>query len=145
MPFGELLCRCSCNICACWPSFTFTNTAAVQTCLLVQCCCKMDACWTCHSISMPADLFLTQYFMSIGVVLPYLLYLLIWCLTISRACWYGISLSTVLAGVVLHYRSCFWFGTSLSAMHVGVVPHYRPCLLMWCLTVVMSSGVVPHY
>ena len=51
----ELLCRCSCNIYACWPSVT------VQTCLLVECCCKMDACWTvatqsacqlsfCHSI-----------------------------------------------------------------------------------------------
>ena len=50
--------------------------------------------------------FVTQYCMSAGVVLLYLLYLLIWCLTISRACWYGVSLSAVPAGVVLHYRPC---------------------------------------
>ena len=39
MSCKELLCRC--NIYACWPSVTVTNTAAVQTCLLVECCCKM--------------------------------------------------------------------------------------------------------
>ena len=105
MPCRELLCRCSCNIYACWPSVTVTNTAAVQACLLVECCCKMDACWTvatqsacrltfCHSILV--------------------LYLLIWCHNSSRACWYGISLSAVPAGVVLRYRSC---------------------LLVWCLTI----------
>ena len=36
---------CSCKIYSCWTSVTVTNTAAVQTCLLVECCCKMDACW----------------------------------------------------------------------------------------------------
>ena len=46
MPCRELLCRCSCNVHACWPSVTVRNTAAVQTYLLVECCCKMDACWT---------------------------------------------------------------------------------------------------
>ena len=61
LPCRELLCRCSCNIYACCPSVTVTNTAAVQTCLLVEFCCKMYACWTvttepeclltfCHSI-----------------------------------------------------------------------------------------------
>ena len=46
MSCREMLCRCSCNIYAYWPSVTVTNTAAVQACLLVECCCKMDACWT---------------------------------------------------------------------------------------------------
>ena len=46
MSCREMLCRCSCNIYAYWPSVTVTNTAAVQTCLLVECCCKMDACRT---------------------------------------------------------------------------------------------------
>ena len=64
--------------------------------------------------------FVTQYCMSGSVVLLYLLYLLVWCLTISRVCWYGVSLSTVPAGVVLHIGHTFWFGTSLSAMPVGV-------------------------
>ena len=117
---------------------TFINIAAVQTCLL-----------------------------SDGPVLLYLLYLLVWCLTISRVCWYGVSLSAVSAGMVSHYQPCllvwcfiidhaFWFGISLSAMPVGVVPHYRSCHLVWCLTVghffwcgaslqAMPVGVVPHY
>ena len=81
MPCRESLCRCNCNIYACWPSVTVTNAAAVQTCLLVECCCKMDAYWT-----------VAQYCMSAGTVLLYLLYLLVWCLTISRTCWCGASL-----------------------------------------------------
>ena len=79
--------------------------------------------------------FVTQYCMSAGGVLLYLLYQLVWCVTISHACWYGVSLSAMPAGVVLHYRAFFWFGTSLTAMHIGVVPFYRPCLLGWCNTV----------
>ena len=94
--------------------------------------------------------------MSAGVVLLYLLYLLILCLTISRFCWYGISLSAMPAGVVLHNRSCLlvWYPTI--SHEKGVVPHYRQCLLVWCLTVghvfwcgaslkAMSVGWVPHY
>ena len=54
--------------------------------------------------------FFTQYCMSPGVELLFLLYLLVWCLTISRVCWYGVSLSAVSA---------------------GMVSHYQPCLLMW--------------
>ena len=103
MPCRELLCRCSCNIYACWPSVTVTNTAAVQTCLLVECCCKVDACWTvatqsacllnfCHSIlhvcwrcaslsAKPADM-----------VSHYQPCLLVWYLTISGAYWRGASL-----------------------------------------------------
>ena len=55
MSSRELLCRCSCNIYACWPSVTVTNDAAVQTCLLVECCCKVDSCWTVAI--HPADFF----------------------------------------------------------------------------------------
>ena len=91
-PCRELLCCCSCNKNVCWPSVTVTNTVAVQTCLLVEYCWKMDACWTvsdqsaclltfCHSIPHYA-----------GVVLLFLLYLLVWCLTISHACWCCASL-----------------------------------------------------
>ena len=103
MPCRELLGRCSCNIYACRPSVTVTNTTAVQTCLMVECCCKMDACWTvathsacllifCNSIlhvcwrcdslsAIPADM-----------VSHYQTCLLVWYLTISRACWRGASL-----------------------------------------------------
>ena len=137
---------------ACWPSVTVTNTAAVQTYLLVECYCKMDACWTvatlltfCHSI-----LHVCWRCASL------MLYLLVWCLTLSRACLYGVSLSAMPAGIVCHYQPCllawcfiighaFWFGTSLSAMPVGVVPHYShtfwcgeslwSCLLVCCLII----------
>ena len=102
MPCRELLYRCSCNIYACWPSITVTNTAAVQTCLLVECCCKMDACLTVATQSACLLTFFTQYCMSTGGVLLYLLYMLVWCLTINHACWCGVSLSAVAAGVVLH-------------------------------------------
>ena len=105
-PCRELLYRCSCNIYACWPSVTVTNTAAVQTCLLVECCCKMDTCWTvttqsaclltfCHSIlhvcwwcaslsAIPAR--------PAGMVSHYQPCPLVWCLTISHARWRGDSL-----------------------------------------------------
>ena len=125
MPCRELLCRCSCNIYACWPSVTVTNTAAVQTCLLVDCCCKMDACRTVATQSAC---------------------LLTFCHSILHVCWRCPSLSAIPADMVSHYQSCllawcfiighaFWFGTLLSAIHVGVVSHYGPCLLVWCLTV----------
>ena len=80
--------------------------------------------------------FVTKYCMSAGVVLLYLLYLLVWCLTISHICWYGVSLSAVpcWCGTSLKVMS-FCFDNSLSAMPVNVVPHYRSCLLGWCLTV----------
>ena len=81
------LCRCSCNIYACPPSDTATNTTAVQTCLPVECCCIMNACW----IMATQSAFLPTVYHSI---LP--LILLVWCLTISRVCWYG----------VLQYRPC---------------------------------------
>ena len=150
----EFLCHCSCNIYACWPSVTVTNTAAVQTCLLVECYCKMDACWTVATQLACRLTFVTQNCMSAGAVLLYMLYLLIWCLTISRACWYSISLSAVPAGEVLHYRSCLlvwyltishacWCGASLKFMPSGVVPHCRSCLLVWYLTI-GHTGVVPH-
>ena len=40
--------------------------------------------------------------------------LLLWCLTINRACWRG---------------------ASLKVMPFDLVPHYQPCLLVWCLTI----------
>ena len=113
MPCRELLCRCSCNIYVCWPSVTVTNTAAVQTCLLVECCCKMDACWTVAIQSACLLTFCQSIYMSAGGVLLYLLYLLVWFLTISPACWYVVLLSAVPAGLVLHYRACIlvWYLT----------------------------------
>ena len=72
--------------------------------------------------------------------------LLALCFSICYTCWYGVSLSAVLAGMVF----------LISAVPAGVVPHFRSCLLVWCLTVghvfwcgaslyAMSVGVVPHY
>ena len=136
MPCRELLCLFSCNIYACWPSITITNTAAYSNMptgwVLLQDGCLLDCG---HSISMPADL------LSLNIAC-----LLALCFSICYTCWYGVSLSAVPAGMVSHYQPClmvwwiirshaFWFGSSLSAMPVGVVPHYRSCLLEWCLTV----------
>ena len=134
MPCIELLCPCSWIIYACCPSVTVRNTAAVQTCLLIECCCKMDACWTVATQS-------ACLLLSLNIAC-----LLVLCFSICYTCWYGVSLSALLAGMVSHYQPCllvwyfiighaFWFASSLSAMHVGVVPHYRSCLLLWCLTI----------
>ena len=153
---GELLYHCNCNIYACWPSVTATETD--QTFILIECCCNIDACWTVATQSAC----LPTFFHSI---LPHIL--LVWCLIISRACWCGVLLWAMQSGVVPHYQLCllvcgfiighdFWCGISLSALTVYVVPHYRPYLLVWCLTLgnafwcgaslwAMPSGVVPHY
>ena len=99
----ELLCRCSCNIYACWPIVTVTNAAAVQTCLLVECCCKMDACWTvatqsacllifCHSKLHVCWRCASLSAIPAGMVSHYQPCLLVWCLTISPDCWCGASL-----------------------------------------------------
>ena len=101
--------------------------ATQSECLLTFCHSKLHVCWG---------------------VLRYLLYMLVWCLTFSHACWYGVSLSAVTAGVVLHYMPCFLVWYFLSTMPVVVAPHYRHCLEgFWCgaSQQVMSSGVVPHY
>ena len=114
MPLRELLCRCSCNIYACWPSVTVTNTPAVQTCLLLECCCKIDACWIvatqsaclltfCHSIlhicwrcaslsAIPADMVSHDQPCLCVWYLDYRSCMLVWCLTIGHACWRGTSL-----------------------------------------------------
>ena len=59
---------------------------------------------------------------SAGVVF---LYLLVWCLTISRVYWYSVSLSAVPACEVNHYRSCLLFAclysATLSDMHAGFI------------------------
>ena len=107
MPCIELLCRCSCNIYACLPSVTVTNTAAVQTCLLVEFCCKMDAWWTVATQSAC---------------------LLTFCHSILHVCWRCDSLSALPAGMVSHYQLCLlvWCLTII---------HYRSCLLVWYLTI----------
>ena len=90
MPCRELLCRCSCNIYACWPSITITNTAAYSNMptgwVLLQDGCLLDCG---HSISMPADL------LSLKITC-----LLALCFSICYTCWYGVSLSAVSAGMV---------------------------------------------
>ena len=83
MPSRELPCRCSCSVYACFHSITATNTAAVQTCLLVECCCNMDACWIVATQSACLPAFCHS-------IVP--LILLVWCLTISRVCWCGVLL-----------------------------------------------------
>ena len=122
-PCRDLLCRCSCNILpvnACWPIVTATNTAAVQTCLLVECCCKMDACWTGATQSACLTIF---------------------CHPVLHVSWRCASLSDIPAGMVSNYQPCllvwcviichaFWCGASLSAMPDGVVSLYRSCLLV---------------
>ena len=90
-PCRELLCRCSCNIYACWPSVTATNTAAVQTVLLVECCCKMGDCWTVATQLACLPIFCHSILHVCRVMLLCLPYLLVWYLTISRA-WCGASL-----------------------------------------------------
>ena len=138
MPCRELLCHCSCNIYACWPSVTVTNIAAVQTCLLVEFWCKMDACWTVATQSAC----LLNFF----------------CHSILHVCWRCASLSAIPAGIVSHYQLCLLvcLPASLLVMSSGVVPHCSSCLLVWCLTVghvflcgaslyAMPVGVVPHY
>ena len=87
IPCRELLICCSYNIYACWPSvFTATNTAVFQICLLVECCFEMDACWTLSLNQLACGSFATEFCMSAGLVLLYLPYLLVRCLTISQAC-----------------------------------------------------------
>ena len=71
---------------ACWPRITVTNTAAVQTCLLVEYCCKMDACWTVATQS--------------ACLLTFCHSILHVC---SGVCWRCVSLS---AGMVSHYQPC---------------------------------------
>ena len=106
-----------------------------------RCCCKKDTCETVATHSS-CQSFEFQSCMSAGVVLLYLPYLLVWCLTISHAFWCGASLSAMPLGVVPHYRTfllvwcltighAFWSGASLSFISAAVLSHYRPCLLGW--------------
>ena len=121
-----------------------------------RCCCKMDACWTVATQSSSRS-FVTQSCMSASVVLLYLSYMLVWCLTVSHACWCDASLKAILSGVVPHYQLCqlvqyLIIGHSFRCGE----PHYQPCLLVWYLTIghafqcgaslyTMPSGVVSHY
>ena len=104
----ELLCRCSCIICACWPSFTATNTAAVQAHLLVKCCCWMGTkFWTVATLSACLSSL---------------------CLSMLHLCWLCASLAAIPTGMVSHYQPCLLVlclnigraclcGVSLNAMH----------------------------
>ena len=161
------LCRCSCNIYACWPCVTATNTAAVQTCLLVECCCKMDACWTvatqsaclpifclsilhvccrCASLSaIPASYGVSLSAVPAGVVPHYRQHPLVWCLTTSHACCGGASLYVMPSRVVPHYQPCLLVWCLTIGNAFGVVPDCRPCLLVWCLTIGHASKLMLHY
>ena len=81
-----------------------------------------------------------------GVLPHYRQCLLVWCLTISHACWCVASLYDMPSGVMPHYQPCllvccltidlaFWCVASSSTMPVGVVPQYRPGLLAWYQTI----------
>ena len=167
MPCKKLLCRCSYDIYACWPGVIATNTAAVETCLLVECCCKMGTWWTvatqsaCRSSFWNSILHLWWHCASLadipaGVVSHYQSCLLVWCLLLA-----------LLVCVVSYYQQCLlvWgltidhaclCGVSIKAMHSSVVLHYQPCLLMWCIVIrhafwcgtslsAMPMCVVAHY
>ena len=105
-------------------SATATNTAAVQTRLLVECCCKMDACWAVDTQSACLSIF---------------------CHSILHDHWCGGSISAIPAGVVSHYQPCLLMWCLTIAIPSGVVHHHQPCLLVWCLTTGHAVGVVPHY
>ena len=133
---GNGLCRCCCNIYACWPCVTATSTTASQTCLLDEGCCKIDACWTTaiQSACLPIFCHSTLHvcwrcaFLSAipaSMMCYYQPCLLVWCLTIGHVFWCGASLSAVSTGVVSHYRTCL----------LVVVPHCQQCRLVWCLTI----------
>ena len=147
----ELLCRCSCNIYACWPRFTATNTAAVQAYLLVECAARwvlatLSACLSsfCHSMLHLCWLCASLAAIPASMVSHHQPYLMVWCRTIGHACSCGVSLNAMHSSIVLHYQPCllvwcfiighaFWCGTSQSSMPVCVVPHYRSYLLVWYL------------
>ena len=82
-----LICRCSCNKYTCWPSATATSTLLFKHAYWLSAAAR----WTLvgplvlnqHACRYVA----TQTCMPTGVVLLYMSYLLVWCLTISRACW----------------------------------------------------------
>ena len=94
-----------------------------------------------------------------GVVPHYQPCLLVCCLTIGHAFWYGASLSAMPSIVVPHYRPCFlvWCGWCLIISHFcWCGDHYRRYLLVWNLIIrnacwcgsslqTMPVGVVPHY
>ena len=128
MPCRQLLCHCSCNINACWPTpLLFKHAYWLSA----------AARWTLAGLQ-PLNQhvcrpFVTQYCISAGVVLLYLLYLLVWCLTISCACWCGASYRSYLLVWYITISHACWCGASLEVMPSYVVPHCRSCLLVWCL------------
>ena len=105
-----------------------TNTVKLyQARLLLHCQCNEHACW---SSATSCREFLSCCSCNIYTCWPSVL-----CFSTCNTCWYGVSLSTVPA---------------------GVVPSFRPYPLVWCLTISracwcdaslkgMPSGVAPHY
>ena len=106
-PCRELLCHCSCNIYACWPSVTDTDTAAVQTCILVECCCKSAAVRWMLAGSLPLNQHACQHFAT----------------HLLRICWRCASLSAISAGMVSHYQPCLlvWCLTMGNAFWCGAI------------------------
>ena len=125
------LLHCQCNIYACWSSATpcreLLNISlqlqhlyllAKCNCYKHSCCSNMPTCWVLlqdrrllgrwYSISIA-----TQSCMFTGVVVIYLPYLLVWCLSISRACWCGASLQLCLPVRCIIISHACWCGASL--------------------------------
>ena len=147
IPCRELLCHCSCNIYVCWPSVTVTNTAAVQTCLLVEFSCKMDAYWTvatqsaclltfCHSILHVCWRCASLSAIPAGMVSHYQPCLLVWCLTINCACWCGASYRSYLLVwyITISISHAGWCGTLLYAMPAGPFCNLTNILTSWVQT-----------
>ena len=91
-----------------------------------------------------------------GVVPHYQPCLLVFCLTIGHAFWYGASLSAMTSIVVPHYRPCFLVWCLIISHFCWCGDHYRRYLLVWNLIIrnacwcgfslqTMPVGVVPHY
>ena len=91
-----------------------------------------------------------------GVVPHYQPCLLVCCLTIGHAYWYGASLSAMPSIVVPHYRPCLMVWCLIISHFCWCGDHYRRYLLVWNLIIrnacwcgsslqTMPVGVVPHY
>ena len=91
-----------------------------------------------------------------GVVPHYQPCLLVCCITIGHAFWYGASLSAKPSIMVPHYRPCFLVWCLIISHFCWCGDHYRRYLLVWNLIIrnacwcgsslqTMPVGVVPHY
>ena len=115
----ELLCRCSCNIYACWPSVSVTTPLLFKHAYWLSTAAKwmLAGLWPLNQHAWWT--FVTQYCMSAGVVLLYLLYLLVWCLTISRVFWYSSFIKLHVFVNCLSFRRKFWYVKNPPDMSTG--------------------------